>query len=1226
VITGGSAYNYDGTLKWKSSIGGNFGAIGNFDADSFPEIAVKTGNSVALLEHTGAVKWGPIAVPGGGGGPITVADFDGDGEPEIGTAGASNYVVFETNGSIKWQSPTRDFSSRLTGSSVFDFEGDGKAEVLYGDELNFRIFDGATGKVLFKTPNPSGTLVEYPLIADIDNDGHAEIIVVSNNYAFPGTTGIRAFENRNDNWMPTRAIWNQHSYHINNVNDDGAIPQYESASWLSHNTYRLNTFADRNALDQADITASRLLLIDNGFGQKPSLKVRIGNAGLAALDRSVTVAFYQGAPGAGGVLLGSLNLAELANGDYNDIILDNVELNGSNDLYAVADSDLHVAECDETNNQVSIPITDAHALGTIQAATDAVEYGPNSPVQLNAVIENTGALQANFSAVLKIEDSEGNPVAEFAPIVISDLAGGASTAIQPVWNTGLILSGGYKLHGLLFDAAGNLAHEQSIAFTIVNGVLPALEARVSTDKPVYAAFDQVQLAGRLANTSQNTILPPTTVEIAVYGPDGTAVYSNSMNLGELVPSALRDQSFTYSLRDAASGDYPVELRVKDTASQQLIAVRRTVFAVERQLVQALTGTVAASPLQMNQGDPAHCTETVTYLSSMAANNVNLTSQLINMDNGQLIKEATRTVGMSSGQTLTQVNSISTDKLDVGAYACILTGQIDGISRRLAFAGFDVLTPPIRIDSQLRAGNRGRVLALIDDAPDQCVGISKLNLESTGLTAPLPASAKVVVNVFDTQGNLLDSETADLDARNINKNGLKQNIDLSIEDFSGDHLSLLVDAPNGLTTDVKVTAQITAAGVSLTLASRPVAALCPASATVGGVYGDFRLASIQRLSSTDDPSTLIHTPSLSIQRQTLESLLTRDGWSYTIAADKAAFTRELHTGAYAAYLLLSSQIKLDEPVQKELREAVYRGDGLIEAGGHDQRQGRVDEFLGIKFLGKHPGMSGITIADTDAHAPGSAALLLTDKTLKAQSLGAGLLGTFSNTAEPAMTSSQYGAGKADYFGFDLLAEASMPAADPLFADLLLGALDHVHPATLKPLAGTVYPLQLLLVNRGVGTPGQALLPLPDGVSVFDQGSAILMDNSLIWPFDLIPEQTQTFDTWISLPAAPVHLTASIQTGVSPSFKDHATAMLDIAPLPAPTLEDILLDVQALDAGTYKHVIKYLEWALQDQQSGRYANALAALIRASDALIAIGPGADAELRTQIAEAMRVMGQKL
>ena len=51
-------------------------------------------------------------------------------------------------------------------------------------------------------------------IAVIDNDGSAEIVVVSNGGSQPAVQVIRDVEDR---WIQARRIWNQHAYHVTNV-------------------------------------------------------------------------------------------------------------------------------------------------------------------------------------------------------------------------------------------------------------------------------------------------------------------------------------------------------------------------------------------------------------------------------------------------------------------------------------------------------------------------------------------------------------------------------------------------------------------------------------------------------------------------------------------------------------------------------------------------------------------------------------------------------------------------------------------------------------------------------------------------------------------------------------------------------------------------------------------------------------------------------------------------
>ncbi|MCB9732631.1 MAG: VCBS repeat-containing protein [Deltaproteobacteria bacterium] len=147
--------------------------------------------------------------------------------------------MYDNNGTRLWGTNTQDASSRDTGSSVFDFDGDGAAEVVYADEQNLHIYDGKTGAERATiSDHGSGTIVEYPIVVDIDHDGESEIVLASNNYAFAGWTGITVLGSESRSWTPARPVWNQYAYSISNVNDDGSIPQNQAPNWTRWNNFR----------------------------------------------------------------------------------------------------------------------------------------------------------------------------------------------------------------------------------------------------------------------------------------------------------------------------------------------------------------------------------------------------------------------------------------------------------------------------------------------------------------------------------------------------------------------------------------------------------------------------------------------------------------------------------------------------------------------------------------------------------------------------------------------------------------------------------------------------------------------------------------------------------------------------------------------------------------------------------------------------------------------------
>ncbi len=363
VVGGNTAYRSDGSVLWhNAALHDGYNAIANLDEDRFPEVVLVSQQRVFVLEHDGVIKWGPISLPGpvdqNWGGPPTVADVDGDDEAEIGVAGGYYYTVFETDGRIKWSSATQDLSSAVTGSSVFDFEGDGTAEVVYADERMLRIYRGTDGRVLWETPSPSGTAYDLPVVADVDADGNAEIVASSNRWQRTDILephGIQVYGDANDTWVRTRALWNQHTYHIDNVADNGSIPTDESPSWLGHNTYRLN-LPEASVFLAPDLTASLLVVDDRDWPASVQLTGRIGNGGAEVVGQGAPIAFYDGNPEAGGTLIGVVPTSvRLSPGAFEDVALPWLApLPGSHEVYVVADDDGSGRglsnECDETNN------------------------------------------------------------------------------------------------------------------------------------------------------------------------------------------------------------------------------------------------------------------------------------------------------------------------------------------------------------------------------------------------------------------------------------------------------------------------------------------------------------------------------------------------------------------------------------------------------------------------------------------------------------------------------------------------------------------------------------------------------------------------------------------------------------------------------------------------------------------------------------------------------------
>ncbi len=247
IVLGRSAFHHDGTPVFQQmALEVGYPQVANLDADPEPEILLETAQGISVLEHDGTIKFQNLRPTGAAASanswmrPSTVHDFDGDGVSEFALSSSSDYSVYEQDASIVWSAVVVD-STGVAAGTAFDFLGDGVAEAMYADETNLYIYDGS-GNPLLNVPRSSGTIIEYPVVADVDNDGSAEIVVVSNESFAGNQTAplVQVIRDVDDRWIQARRIWNQHTYHVTNVREDGTIPEFEPPSWEQLNTYRTN--------------------------------------------------------------------------------------------------------------------------------------------------------------------------------------------------------------------------------------------------------------------------------------------------------------------------------------------------------------------------------------------------------------------------------------------------------------------------------------------------------------------------------------------------------------------------------------------------------------------------------------------------------------------------------------------------------------------------------------------------------------------------------------------------------------------------------------------------------------------------------------------------------------------------------------------------------------------------------------------------------------------------
>jgi gliding motility-associated-like protein len=318
-------------------------------------------------------------------GPPFIGDIDGSGEPSIGITRAELLMTYKYNGTINltqsWVIPTNDRSGR-TGMTMFDFNQDGIQEIVYRDETELRIINGSAippiDLAVFSCF--SGTVVEYPIIGDIDNSGESKICVTcgTGNNGLDGAIGklsVFGAPAGQQPWAPSRGLWNQYAYHVFNVNDNLTIPaQQNNNASFSNGTY--NNFyvqaslldVNGNFLQQVPELSGQINCVNfDWISQEYLVTYSVNNAINASLNApsGISIAFFDGDPQVNGNLIGTTSTTlEIAQGDT----LNNLSFSFTNsltELFMVLNSDgstsgqpftvndYNLLECDYSNNIIS---------------------------------------------------------------------------------------------------------------------------------------------------------------------------------------------------------------------------------------------------------------------------------------------------------------------------------------------------------------------------------------------------------------------------------------------------------------------------------------------------------------------------------------------------------------------------------------------------------------------------------------------------------------------------------------------------------------------------------------------------------------------------------------------------------------------------------------------------------------------------------------------------------
>ncbi len=349
----GALFAADGStlweLPWPLGMGGLSIAL-QADADPEPEFLFVVEGFV-LVDTDGTILT-QVDQPAAMCNSTVLADVDGDGAPEVVLDVGGVLTVYHLDGSLLWQRGDQGWVSHIAG---WDLDGDGATEIIAQcsepeDAEVLEILDGRTGDRLYSTPNASSG-EGPPVVADIDGDAHAELLVGG---GAPHSDGwipsVTVYHQVNDTWPPAGPAWPVPDYHITNVGSAGEIPQGEPdpAPW-TYNVYHARAAADEAV---ANLTPVLIDVCSDTCeeGGSVQIEVAVANSGPAEADAVVVRVL------AGGVTVTETVLPQVRSGVVSEGIVLTVPgvSFDRGEVRVVVDPGGGVLECEERDNAVVV--------------------------------------------------------------------------------------------------------------------------------------------------------------------------------------------------------------------------------------------------------------------------------------------------------------------------------------------------------------------------------------------------------------------------------------------------------------------------------------------------------------------------------------------------------------------------------------------------------------------------------------------------------------------------------------------------------------------------------------------------------------------------------------------------------------------------------------------------------------------------------------------------------
>ncbi len=275
---------------------------------------------------------------------------------------------------------------------------------------------------------------------------------------------------------------------------------------------------------------------------------------------------------------------------------------------------------------------------------------------------------------------------------------------------GFALAGSYAGALSVRDAGGTVLATSSTSFTVLSsaatgsGLTGTLSA---TPKPV--PFGDPIAFSAAVNNLGNADIPALQVKIMVVDPAAQQVLAEFPSTLAIARAQTAPLSFGWPAGAAAGGTYVAVLAA--TVGTATLTLAQEAFVIAPPVTR-VTGTLAALPKQVSQGNPVTLSLAVTNVGFGAVAGLPLSVSIVNTATQQVAAQFTDSANIALSGTYQRAFSWPATGAVGTGYTATLRATIGGVAKTLAQDSFSIIAPPVQLDVALASLKQARVLVLL----------------------------------------------------------------------------------------------------------------------------------------------------------------------------------------------------------------------------------------------------------------------------------------------------------------------------------------------------------------------------------------------------------------------------------------------------------------------------------------------------------------------------------